>query len=150
LATHSLQTLEGEKADLGRLEGSVVVLNFWAEWCKPCRKELPVLDEWYRELSGRGVKFVAVSIGREARKARRMARSLDLEMPLYHDGPDGLAATIDLPHLPITYVIDGRGQTIAVANGSKESELARLRSAIESALPAAGSASMNSLSGGER
>jgi hypothetical protein len=96
------------------------------------------------------VKFVAVSIGREARKAQRMARSLDLEMPLFHDGPNGLAAAIDLPHLPITYVIDGRGQTIAVVNGSKESELARGRAAIESALPAAGTASMGSPPEGKR
>ena len=150
LAGHAVQTLEGESITLDDLEGSVVLVNFWAEWCRPCAKELPVLDQWHREYSSQGVRFAAISIGSDLRKAQRMARKLDLDMPLYHDGPKGLAKTLDIPHLPITYLVGPDGRVLAVANGSDENELASLRRALEAALPRPGAASMHSGAGDMR
>jgi thiol-disulfide isomerase/thioredoxin len=130
LENHRLRTLDGEVASLDDLDGRTVVVNFWAEWCAPCRRELPVLDAWHTELDGRDVTFVAISIDREARRARRLAEDLGLDLPLYHDGPEGLAATLDLPALPITYVVDPDGRTVHVSTGSDAEDLDSLRDAI--------------------
>jgi len=132
---YSLHTLEGESVTLDDLEGRTVVVNFWAEWCGPCRRELPVLDAWNQELVGRDVVFAAISIDRDAKKAARLADRLDLSLPLYHDGPDDLAATLDLPSLPITYVVGPDGRTVFTSNGSDPETMDALHAAIISAAP---------------
>ena len=131
LVGHELRDLAGEQVDLRSLEGHPVVLNFWAEWCAPCRRELPVFDRWNEELAAQGVRFVAVSIDREARKAKRMADTMGLRLPLYHDGPSGLAAELDLPSLPTTYLLAADGSTVYVSSGSSDEALARLRREID-------------------
>lgn len=131
LAGHALRDLSGEPVDLAALEGHAVVLNFWAEWCAPCRRELPVFDRWNDELAATGVRFVAVSIDREARKAKRMADTMGLRLPLFHDGPDGLASALDLPALPTTYLLAADGTTVYVSSGSSDEALAELRQAID-------------------
>lgn len=136
LTGHELRDLSGAPVDLGSLDGKLVVLNFWAEWCAPCRRELPVFDRWNEELDGQQVRFVAVSIDREARKAKRMAESMGLGLPLYHDGPAGLAAELDLPALPTTYLLAADGSTIHVSSGSSDETLAELRLAIDRQLRA--------------
>lgn len=141
LAARSLHDLAGEPVDVADLLAGPVVLNFWAEWCAPCRRELPVLDSWYDEIAARGVRIVAVSIDSRPERAQRLARELDLSMPLYHDGPEGLARQIDLPGLPVTYVLDARGEVSHISTGSDPDALAALRSAID-AVGTAASADM--------
>lgn len=134
-----LHTLDGTPVSLDALEGRTVVVNFWAEWCGPCRRELPVLDAWHHELEGRDVVFAAISIDRDPKKAQRLADRLELELPLYHDGPDDLAATLDLPALPITYVIGPDGRTVFTSTGSDHETMDQLHSAIVAAAPPAAS-----------
>jgi thiol-disulfide isomerase/thioredoxin len=118
-----LKSLEGRRLDLGRLEGEVVVLNFWASWCAPCRKELPRLDALHASIAGRGGRVVAISIDQEARNVSRFARERHLALPLYHDGPDGLARRLDLPHVPYTIVLDRHGEVALTTRGADERAL---------------------------
>ena len=120
LKTHTLRTLEGRSLALSSLRGEVVVLNFWASWCTPCRKELPRLDELHASIAGRGGRVLAISIDLEARNAGRFAKSHHLSLPVYHDGPDGLARKLDLPHVPYTIVLDRDG-SVALATGGADS-----------------------------
>ncbi|MBB5716553.1 thiol-disulfide isomerase/thioredoxin [Sphingomonas aerophila] len=57
-----LTLISGEKVTLESLKGQVVVLNFWATWCVPCRRELPLLDAYYRKLRDRGLRIYAITI----------------------------------------------------------------------------------------
>ena len=134
LQERPLQDLSGEAASPELAENSVVLVNFWADWCRPCRHELPILDQWKQEWQGQAVEFVCINIGKEARKARRMADQLELSLPLYHDGPDGLARELDLPAIPITYVLGPDGSVTKVSTGSDEKSLAELRQHVDSLL----------------
>lgn len=132
LASHRMTTLEGAKARLSDFRGEVVVVNFWASWCAPCRKELPVLGGWHAAWSGHGGRVVAVSIDKDIDKARRFAEQADLRMSLMHDGPDGLARALDLPAMPCTFLLDGDGRVVRVVHGSNTKELEALRREAES------------------
>lgn len=130
LGRHPLRLLDGTSTTFAAMRGEVVVVNFWATWCAPCRRELPRLDALHRELSGRGARVVAVSIDEHADNARRFVRAGRLSMPVAHDGPTGLARTLDLRHVPATVVL-GRDGRIAWSTGrSDDEELARLAAVV--------------------
>ena len=69
-----LTTLDGVTFDLGKLHGKVVMVNYWATWCAPCRKEMPKLDAFYRKYHSQGLEMVGISVdfsGIWKRRARR-------------------------------------------------------------------------------
>jgi thiol-disulfide isomerase/thioredoxin len=113
-----LRTLDGKPLAWAPAGSEVLVINFWASWCRPCRKELPALNELHRRNTGSGVRVIAVSIDLDAENARRFARGHGLTLPIVHDGPDGLARTLDLPHVPYTVVLDRDGALALASDGA--------------------------------
>jgi thiol-disulfide isomerase/thioredoxin len=78
----SIPLLDESHLALGGWSGSVLVLDFWASWCEPCRQELPLLEGLYRDLKGQGLQAVAVNVLEEPEIARGAARALGLTMPI--------------------------------------------------------------------
>jgi peroxiredoxin len=136
LASHELASFDGGKTRLSALRGDVVVVNFWATWCAPCRKELALFDRWNTEWSGRGARVVAISIDTDAHKAQRFAEDMKLSLTVLHDGPEGLARSLDLPSVPCTYLLDRDGQIVSVVHTSNAGDLAALKSKVESLMAA--------------
>jgi peroxiredoxin len=136
LANYQLTSLDGAATTLAAYRGQVLVVNFWATWCEPCRKELPMLDGWNSAWRGRGARVVAISIDTEARHARRFAEDEKLTLTVLHDGPDGLARELDLSAIPSTFLVDRDGHVLAVVRGSSAQDLAALRRRVESMLDA--------------
>jgi thiol-disulfide isomerase/thioredoxin len=134
LGARRLQTLDGTPTTLSAFRGEVTVVNFWASWCAPCRQELPLLNRWNTTWAGRGARVVAVSIDRDVANARRFARDMDLTLTVLHDGPDGLARTLDIPTVPYTVLLDREGNVIRAVKGSKAEELAALERTVETML----------------
>ena len=130
VAGYELETLEGETLFLGDLRGEVVVVNFWASWCAPCRKELPWLATLHHEIADRGGRVVAVAVDDEGSKVRKFAERYDLDLPICHDGPSGLASVIDLPSLPFTLVLDRAGQVALLSTNSTREDFESLRSRV--------------------
>ncbi len=143
LANHQLASFDGDKTTLSALRGDVVVVNFWATWCAPCRKELSIFDGWNAEWKGRGARVVAVSIDKDARKARLFAQDMKLGLTVLHDGPDGLARSLDLPSVPCTYLLDRNGAVVSVIQTSEASDLAALKRKAESLLGSRGSSTQS-------
>ena len=129
LADHALRGLDGGKTiTLTTLRGEVVVVNFWASWCAPCRKELPALDALHREIAKSHGRVLAVSIDLDPANVRRFVQRLRLTMPVYHDGPDGLAHELDLRALPFTVVLDRDGAVAYAGGGADAAALDRVTS----------------------
>jgi thiol-disulfide isomerase/thioredoxin len=120
LARRSLQTLDGKTVTWQSLQGEVVVVNFWATWCKPCRKELPRLAALDRELAKSGGRVIAVSVDLDRENVRRFAQANHLELAICHDGPDGLAKEMALEMLPTTLVLDRNGTTAYASTGADD------------------------------
>ncbi len=134
LMNHAMESLSGEAASLMDFEGEVLVVNFWASWCAPCLRELPILDRWNENWRQAGARVVAVSIDQKAANARTFVAKQGLSLTVLIDGPDGLARQLDLPAVPTTYVIDRNGRVVLRIEGSGEKDLEKMRTMVESLL----------------
>ena len=105
----SLPSLKGATVALSSLKGKVVLIDFWAQWCEPCKKELPQLDRLSKEYAGKGVVIVAVNIDKQRENAERMVKQLGVSLPVLLDPAGSVAGTYDLPKMPTSFVVDKKG-----------------------------------------
>ena len=92
------------------------------------------MNKWNAAWADRGARVVAISIDKEERKARRFAEQTKLSLTVFHDGPAGLAKTLDLPSVPCTYLLDRDGNVVTVIRSSSDKDLAALQQKVESLL----------------
>lgn len=104
-----LKTTDGKPLKLSDLRGQVVLLNFWATWCVPCRSEIPGLNEMQRELAGRGFKVLGVSTSDSAELIREYQKDVRQDYTVAV-GDDGVANKYSVGVLPTTFVIDRQGR----------------------------------------
>ena len=129
------RSFSGEAFDLGNWRGKVVVLNFWASWCGPCRSEMPLLDALQREYLGRGVIVLGLSADDRHDRKDALAASQGVT---YMTGmlTDCSSNGFGAPQmLPLTYVIDRSGRLSAVLRANRGALTAgELRAAVDHAL----------------
>jgi len=106
---------DGSNLTLAAFEGSYVVLNFWATWCAPCRKEIPHLSELENEFRGKGLQVVTIATGTNQQPAmERFFQEIGVDnLPLHTDANSALARDMGVVGLPVTLIIDPQGQEIA-------------------------------------
>lgn len=110
----TLTDLDGRKWTLLGLRGKVVLVNFWATWCPPCRKEMPDLDALYRKFKGEG--FVVLAISDEQRNTVRMfLSSHKVSYPVLLDPGDIVHKRFDVIGIPKSYLYDRNGKLAAEA-----------------------------------
>ncbi len=109
------------------------MLNFWANWCAPCVREMPSLDRLQSALEDRDLAVLAVSIDRGGAKViRPFAKRLGLErLGLYHDPKGALFKAFGVTGLPTTFLIDRRGQIVGAYPGAAEWDGPEARALIE-------------------
>lgn len=104
-----LTDLNGRPLRLSSFRGKVVLLNFWATWCGPCRVEMPVFASWQNQYGGQGLQIIGISLDDAAGPARRLVQRLRLNYPVAM-GDDRLAARYGgVLGLPLTFLIDRDG-----------------------------------------
>ena len=100
------------KLALGSLRGKVVVLNFWASWCAPCKSEAPRLEAAWQQYRGKGVVVVGVDAQDFSGDAKRFMRKYKLTYPNVHDGPGNVLPKYGVTGFPETYFVDRRGRLV--------------------------------------
>jgi len=115
-----LRDLDGKKRQLSELKGKLVVLNFWATWCGPCRVEMPAFAKVHTEYRERGVEFVGAANETKASRAKvaDFARKLGVGFPIWLEASlDHMEAFNVGPELPATVFVDMQGRVAARIQG---------------------------------
>ena len=106
----SLYDLDGREVKLSDFRGKVVFLNFWATWCKPCKEEMPSMEELYQILRDKDFYMLAVSIDKKQSDIKPFKEELNLTLPILHDNRWGsVDRRYKLTGVPETYIIDQKG-----------------------------------------
>ncbi|HEY2749123.1 MAG TPA: TlpA disulfide reductase family protein [Polyangia bacterium] len=110
-------TFAGPALKLSSLRGKVVLVDFWASWCEPCKKELPLLDKLAPKLRARGIEIVAVNIDDSRDKAADFVRSHGLHLTVVNDSGKKIVGAWEPPKMPSSFVVDKAGVVRAVHGG---------------------------------
>ncbi|MFZ0105661.1 MAG: TlpA disulfide reductase family protein [Thiobacillus sp.] len=114
--------LEGRMHDLAELRGKVVLINFWATWCPPCRREMPSMERLAQTLKGEPFVALAVDVGEDADTIEAFTSQLGTipTFPILLDTRGRSMKAWKVSGLPTTFLVDKRGQVVASAIGGRE------------------------------
>lgn len=113
-----LKDVEGRALRLSDYKGKVVLLNFWATWCAPCRAEIPDLVKWQREYKSKGLQVIGVTYPpEELAEVREFIKSLKVNYPVALGDEQTKAMFDEGETLPVTVVIDKDGMIREVIQG---------------------------------
>lgn len=105
-----LWSLDGNPVTLSSHQGRIVMLNFWATWCGPCRVEMPAMEVLYREFPRKDFEILAISTDAQGAAVTRPFRdSMNLTFPILHDSDFRVGVTYGTRTLPMTFLVDRRG-----------------------------------------
>ncbi len=128
---------DGGKATLADYKGKVVLLNFWATWCAPCRAEMPHLSELQAELGGPDFEVLTIATGRNSPVGiRKFFDEIGVNnLPRHQDPKQSLAAQMGIFGLPITVILDAEGREIARLRGDADWASDSAKAVIQALLP---------------
>ena len=116
----TLPSLGGPNLRLQEQRGRVVMINFWASWCGPCRVEMPHLARLYEKYRNAGFTVLAVNIDEDPHKAANLARQLGMRFPVLLDTDKKVSRLYDLSTMPSTVLVDRDGRVRYVHRGYRD------------------------------
>ena len=130
----ALFDLRGKPAKLPCSSHKVLIINLWATWCAPCRVEIPILGELYRELKPRGVEVVGISLdSMKPESLEPMVASLKIPYPVYIGSAEEILSKMAVMAVPATFIINSRGKIYRTLIGyhSKDELLAPIKELLD-------------------
>lgn len=115
-----LQDIQGKQHALSDYRGRILVVNFWASWCQPCRAEMPSLQRAADWLAQHDIPLIAIGVGETRKSVMQFLRDVPVRFSLLLDTDANVMASWSVPALPTTFVIDQEGRIIFQAIGERE------------------------------
>jgi len=115
----ALKSSTGENLRLSEYRGDVVMINFWATWCGPCRQEMPLLDELYSRYQRVGFSLLGVNIDDDSSRAMSMISELGVSFPVLFDARKEVSKLYDVDAMPVTILVDREGKVRYIHQGYK-------------------------------
>jgi cytochrome c biogenesis protein CcmG/thiol:disulfide interchange protein DsbE len=131
-----LSDLSGKPVSLASLAGKVVVIDFWATWCAPCKEELPVLQKLHKKYGSQGLVIVGVSVDKDAANLPDFLKKLVVTFPIVHDANHAVTGRYAPPRMPSSYIVDRKGIVKYVHGGFRADDAAVFEKQIQGLLAA--------------
>ncbi len=130
----STKTLTGETVKLSDYKGKVVMINFWASWCAPCRQEMPLLEEISKEMEKAGFVLLGLNIDEEVSDAKDFLKTSPVTFPILLDPEGKVAELYQVQTMPSSFFIDRKGNLSHLHSGYKPGEEDDYRKVIKKLL----------------
>ncbi|HEY9122564.1 MAG TPA: TlpA disulfide reductase family protein [Brevefilum sp.] len=119
----TLKDLEGETVHLRDLRGEVVLVNYWASWCSPCRDEMPILEDFYKAHRGEGFTLLSINVSESAEDAAEYIKANGFSFPVWSDPTGDTMIALGINGLPASLLLDEKGSLMRVWFGPLTQEM---------------------------
>lgn len=113
----SLPDQSGSTVSLSQFDGQVVLINFWASWCGPCREEMPLLAELHQRYESLGFTMLGINVEEDSTEADRFLRSVPVSFPILYDRANSVSKLYDVIAMPSTILIGRDGRVRYIHHG---------------------------------
>ncbi|MEE4302420.1 MAG: TlpA disulfide reductase family protein [Pseudomonadales bacterium] len=129
----TLPSQDGSPVSLADLRGEVVLLNFWATWCPPCRQEMPLLDQLHSRYSPLGFTLLGVNVEQESELAKQfLANEVPVSFPVLFDPEESVSELYGVPAMPTSVLIDRKGNVRYIHHGYRPGDEEAMQNAVRS------------------
>jgi len=115
----TLKSMTGKNLKLSEYRGQVVMINFWASWCAPCRQEMPLLEDLYKKYQSLGFTLLGVNVEQNSNKAKTLLRNIKVSFPILFDNKNKVSKLYKVSAMPTTVIIDRDGNLRYLHQGYK-------------------------------
>ena len=123
----TLKSNTGKNIKLSELRGQVVLLNFWASWCGPCRQEMPLLEKLQQRYSALGFTVLGVNVEEDSSKAKSLLKDIPVSFPILFDTQNTVSKQYNVSAMPSTVMIDRNGNMRYLHKGYKPGDEAQYK-----------------------
>jgi thiol-disulfide isomerase/thioredoxin len=109
----------GQDVSLAQYKGQVVMINFWASWCGPCRQEMPLLESIYKKYNKMGFTLLGVNVEPDSQAANEWLKATPVSFPILYDKDSKVSKLYDVAGMPCTVIIDRGGKLRVLHRGYK-------------------------------
>lgn len=118
----TLKAMDGSNVKLSELKGKVVMLNFWASWCGPCRQEMPYLEDIYKKYAPAGFVLLGINVDEDSADAKEFLADVPVSFPVLLDSKNTLPELYEVEAMPSTFFVDKDGNLVYLHKGYKPGE----------------------------
>ena len=115
----TLASRAGQDVSLTQYKGNVVMINFWASWCGPCRQEMPLLESIYKKYNKMGFTLIGVNVEPDSNAANEWLKATPVSFPILYDRDSKVSKLYDVAGMPSTVIIDRSGKLRVLHRGYK-------------------------------